>query len=172
MMRRSPARRAQRGITLIVGLILLVLVTLMVVSAFTLNTGNLKSVGNMQSRNEALAAANKALEQVMGTQFPLGFLVLPPQQTVSYDINNDGTRDYTITVAVPECVQIKEVAGSGGGGTCGGIRAGGLAGCGVKNYNALWDLKATVTDVSGAQVVVRQGFRTEITETQRAAVCP
>ena len=57
-MRPIASRHSQRGITLFVGLIMLVLITLMVTSAFTLSTSNLKSVGNMQARDEAIAAAD------------------------------------------------------------------------------------------------------------------
>ena len=54
---------AQHGATLVVGLIMLVLITLMVTSAFMLSSINLKSVGNMQFRDEAVAAANKNITE-------------------------------------------------------------------------------------------------------------
>lgn len=168
---RTSLRR-QKGVTLIVGLILLVLITLMVVTAFTLSTTNLKAVGNMQFRNESIAAANRAIEFVIGTNFPVGFVAVPPAQTIAFDINQDGNPDYSVLVAVPTCLQSSTVTGSGGSGSCGGIRAGGLAGCSTSNFTSLWEVKATVTDsVSGAQVTVTQGFRTELTQTQNTAVC-
>ena len=172
-MSRTVILQRQRGVTLVVGLIMLVLITLMVTTAFTLNMGNLKSVGNMQFRNESIAAANKAIEQMVGTQFPLGFTTIPPASTFTYDINNDGNADYKVAMAQPVCVQAIQVAGSGGSGGCSGIRGGSLAGCASPNYSTLWDLEATVTDaVSGASVVVRQGIRQEVTSSQKAAVCP
>ncbi len=170
-MRPALARR-QKGVTLIVGLILLILITLMVTMAFTLNTANLKSIGNMQFRNESIAAANKAIEQVIGTNFPIGFTSVPPAQTLTFDINNDGTADYTVAVAVPTCVQATQVAGFTGGGACCGARAP-ICNCGTPFYSTMWDVQATVTDaLSGANVVIRQGFRMEVDQTQLAAVCP
>lgn len=173
-MRTGTALRSrQRGVTLIVGLIMLILITLMVTTAFTLNTSNLKSVGNMQFRNESVAAANKAIEQVVGNSFPVGFVTVPAATTVTFDINNDGNVDYRVAVAVPVCVEASVVAGTSGTGACSGIRGGVLAGCSSPNYSTLWDLRATVNDdASGSAVTVRQGVRMEITETQRNAVCP
>ena len=57
-------KRRQGGAALIVGLIMLVLITLAVTAGFTLSNTNLKSVGNMQNRNEAVAASNRAIEEV------------------------------------------------------------------------------------------------------------
>jgi Tfp pilus assembly protein PilX len=167
----SPSR--QRGVTLIVGLIMLILITLMVTTAFTLNTSNLKSVGNMQYRNESISAANAAIEQVIGNSFPSGFTTVPAATTVTMDINRDGTDDYIVTVASPVCLEASVVAGTTGTGGCSGVRGGALAGCSTPNYSTLWDVQATVNDASsGSSVVVKQGVRMEVTETQKNAVCP
>ena len=66
-MNRIALPRAQRGVTLIIGLIMLVLITLMVTTAFMLSNTNLKAVGNMQFRDEAIAAANVATEDVLSS---------------------------------------------------------------------------------------------------------
>jgi Tfp pilus assembly protein PilX len=173
-LRSTAAGARQRGVTLIVGLIMLILITLMVTTAFTLNTSNLKSVGNMQFRNEALAAANKAMEQIVSQQFVTGFVTLPAQQTITYDINNDGNTDYKVVVSAPTCVQAFQLPVATSTGGCTGARAGAaLAGCPKGNYSTLWDMTASVSDtISGAAIAVRQGMRIEITETQRYAVCP
>ena len=164
-------RNGQRGVTLVVGLIMLILITLMVTTAFTLNTSNLKSVGNMQFRNESIAAANKAIEQTIGNDFPLGFLSVPNAQTITYDINNDGTTDYTVSVAKPVCAEAVKLTSAISSGFCSGARAK-LGGCPKPNWTTLWDLQATVKDlVSGAEVQVKQGVRIEVTDVQRTAVC-
>ena len=95
------SRCRQRGVTLIIGMIMLVLITVMVISAYSLSSTNFKAVGNMQFRNEAIAAANKAIEQVVGTNFTTGFITVPAQQTITYDNNNDTVTDYTVTVEQP-----------------------------------------------------------------------
>lgn len=167
------ATRRQQGVTLIVGLILLILITLMVTTAFTLNTSNLKSVGNMQFRNESIAAANRAIETVIGSSFPPGFTSVPGQQTITFDVNNDGTPDYSVAVYMPTCVLATTVTSGAGSSSCGGFRSGALSGCSTSNYSTLWNVDASVTDtVSGAQVTVTHGFRQEITDTQKNAVCP
>ena len=56
---------SQRGVTLVVSLIVMILITMMVLAFLALSNSNFKSVGNMQFRNEATAAANKAIEQVI-----------------------------------------------------------------------------------------------------------
>ncbi|TLY59071.1 MAG: hypothetical protein E6K48_12365 [Gammaproteobacteria bacterium] len=62
-MTRFPGR--QRGATLIVSLIMLLLITLLAVSSFTLGKANLQIVGNMQQRNQAFAAAQGAVAAVI-----------------------------------------------------------------------------------------------------------
>lgn len=169
---RSPGMRRQRGVTLIVGLILLVLITLMVTTAFTLSSTNLKAVGNMQMRNEAVAAASKAVEQVISTSFPVGFMSVPVAQTITFDINNDGVVDYSVGVAVPECVQSTEVAGSGGGGVCSSATLEGFT-CATANYLTTWNISSTVTDAAtGTSIQMIQGVKMELTTLQRDAVCP
>ena len=165
------SRCRQRGVTLIIGMIMLVLITVMVISAYSLSSTNFKAVGNMQFRNEAIAAANKAIEQVVGTNFTTGFITVPAQQTITYDNNNDTVTDYTVTVEQPVCVQSSVTSGGLGTGQFSSVE---LEGFNVStNYTTLWDIKATVTDaVSGTSVVVRQGVRTQITSVQRDAVCP
>lgn len=171
-MKRTLAS-SQRGVTLIVGLIMLILITLMVTTAFTLNTGNLKSVGNMQFRNESIAAANKAIEQYVTNEFPPNFMTIPSATTISFDINNDTNVDYRIAVAQPVCVEATVVtSATSGGGACTGFRGGALAGCPQPNWSTLWDMTAQVQDaVSGTSVVVRQGIRLEVSHTQKEAIC-
>ena len=92
---------AQRGAALLVGLIMLVLITLIVTSAFTLSTTDLKSVGNMQAKDEAIAAANQSIEQVLSSPFTTS----PAAEDINVDINNDGITDYTVHIATPTCVR-------------------------------------------------------------------
>lgn len=155
--------RAQRGATLIVGLIMLVLLTLVVTSAFVLSTGNLKAVGNMQFRNEAIAAANKAVEQVLGSPFTNA----PVAEDINVDIDNDGTVDYVVKVAKPECIRAT-VAAPGAASSLALTMAMSTA----SHWNTVWDVVADVNDtVSGASVRVRQGVRVLLTQSQKNAVC-
>jgi len=162
-------RKRQQGITLIVGLIMLVLITLMVTTAFTLGTTNLKAVGNMQFRNESIAAANKAVEQMVGTYFGPTMTTVPGTQTISFDINNDGTADYSVLVLPPACVEEKLVP------TTSTTPCDPLLPwtCTSSSYSTLWDIEARVTDaVSGTSIRIHQGVRKELTQVQCDLLCP
>ena len=162
--RRTTGPDAQRGATLIIGLIMLVLISLIVVNAFTLSSSNLKSVGNMQTREEALAAANQAIEQVISSNFTS----VPVAQTVTVDINKDDTLDYSVVLATPTCVRATQATVAAPS----DVELGAAMSSG-STWNTDWDLDATVTDAaSGAQVRVRQGVRVLLTQAQKASSCP
>ena len=159
----KPFKNAQRGAALLVGLIMLVLITLMVTSAFTLSTTNLKSVGNMQAKNEAIAAANQAIEQVLGSPFTDS----PAAEDVNVDINNDGINDYTVHITIPTCVRASISTSA----TVSSVSLGAAMST-VNVYNTLWDIEATVDDAkTGAKTVVSTGVKILLTQAQKDAVC-
>ena len=167
-MRSIAPLHAQRGATLIVGLIMLVLITVMVTSAFTMSTTNLQSVGNMQFRDDAIAAANKATEQVLSSPFTSA----PAAQAIDVDLNNDGTRDYQVDFDAPTCVGDREIVISGAAPSSVTLGSS-FTVAGSTFYQTVWDLSARVTDrVSGAKVHVRQGVRVLLTQAQYNAACP
>lgn len=92
-------RHKQRGATLLVALVMLVVLTLLVVSAIRSSNTNLRIAGNMQMQGEAAAAGQQAIEQVISRNFTEN----PVSSVVSVDINNDGVNDYTANVATPTC---------------------------------------------------------------------
>jgi len=153
-MRSIHIFKRQRGASLVVSLIMLVLITLMMLTAFNLSSSNLKTVGNLQAREEATAAANAALEQVISTPTIFSATAVTP-----ITVGN-----YVASVAIPECLYSTPVSDSTSGdqnpnifnqtgGAGGSVRASGY----VDTY---WDVKATVSDVSsGASVEVHQGIR-------------
>lgn len=172
--RMHPGRRGQRGITLIVGMIMLLMISILVTTTFTLSTTNAKSVGNMQFRDEAIAAANKGIEQTISTVLDTGFVTLPTAATsFTLDINNDTRADYTIAIAVPTCVQSTTMTGSGvSGGSSASLGGAGFT-VGGTYYNTLWEVIATVTDaLSGTSIEIHQGVRIALSETQKPLVCP
>ncbi len=166
-MRTAHALQPQRGITLIVGLIMVVLITLIVVNAFNLSSSNLKSVGNMQVRDEATAAANQAIEQLISS-FSTASL---STQTFSVDLNKDGTTDYTVNTEAPTCLRRETVGVCTATGcenpsaSCGqayqGTTTVTASACGTVIVD--WDIRAVVTDAnSGARVTIREGVRIPI----------
>ena len=165
------SRHRQNGAVLIVGLIMLVVITLLVMSAFNLSMGNLKAVGNMQFRNEVIAASNAAIEDVVNSLLIGGSTIAPPAQTISIDINNDGTADYTVTTTAPVCIRATTIASASTPG------AGSSLSLGVpttaNSYYTVWDIDATVTDnVTGAATEAHQGVRVLLSQAQKNAVCP
>ncbi len=175
MMHRLIRPRRQRGAVLVVGLIVLALITLMVTAAFKFSTFNLKSVGNMQAHHEAVAAANMAIEKVIGA-WSLEHALSATQ--VDIDIDNNGSFDYKVMIALPTCV--KSTAGRTAGDpgsdcttdmdgktTC-------VPGTAVPSlYNVTWDIHATSTgNSSGTTVHVRQGMSKSISQTQCNLLCP
>lgn len=164
-MKKSP--QSQQGMVLVVGLIMLLLLTLMVSTAFTLSTSNLLGVGNQQWRSEALAASNVALEQVIPSlKPPLSGAYSTPvaSSNMGVDINNDNVNDYFASVT-PTCVRAT-LAGAAAPSSLT------LAGMSNLTWNTVWDLDAGVQDaVTGASVRVRTGVRVLLTDAQKISAC-
>lgn len=151
MRQRINCAEKQGGATLLVSLIMLVVLTLLVVSAIRMGNTNLKTVGNMQAKNEATAAAQQAIEQIMGD---LNNFYTPTAQTITVDINNDGVIDYTVNTSAPVC--LKMVAAEG--------YSVDFADSAPKD--TYWDIKAVVTDSrTGATVTVHQGAKIRMDST-------
>lgn len=156
-------KKNQHGITLFVSLVLLVLITLMVTTAFSLSNTNLKSVGNMQARNEAVSAANKAIEQVISSSFTTS----PAAETINVDINNDNSTDYIVSIATPVCVQSSIDAPANLSSVTLPITM-----TSTSSWNTLWEIEAVVNDaITGAKTTVRSGTRVLLTQAQKNAVC-
>jgi len=106
----------QSGATLLVTLIMLIMLTLFAVSAMNTGTLNLRMVGNMQARSEALDATNRIIEQVLSMPT---FITTPSNavaspcgtpNTICTDLNGDGTPDLTTTLSpAPTCVQARAI---------------------------------------------------------------
>ena len=166
-MSRPLPSHAQRGATLVVGLIMLVLITLMVTTAFTLSSTNLKSVGNMQLRNEAVAAGNMAIEKVLGSPFTAA----PSAEEILVDINNDGINDYSVSIATPICVGASVAAPP----VLSSVTLPTMSTS--YTWNTVWDIDAAVTPTSdnpgasGTSVHVRSGVRVLLSQADKDAVC-
>jgi hypothetical protein len=144
---------------MIVALIMLMIISVVVVSAYVLSSSDLRSVANVQFREEAIASANRSLEQVVSGSF---LTALNSTVSSSVDINKDGTPDYQVTVAIPQCPlrarRVSQDAPSGFETGGGGVTAG--------TYVVDWELTATVADTTtGASVVVHHGVRLPMNET-------
>lgn len=155
---------AQKGATLMVGLIMLVMITLLMVSAFTLSGNNLKAVGNMQYRNEAIAAANLAIEQTIN----LNYAAIDPANyptLIDIDIDQDNAVDYTVSIPAPVCISARPAPVDLL--TLSGVNAN------IQNSNdylTLWEIRADAANAStGASVVARQGINKRLTLSEYVA---
>jgi hypothetical protein len=145
----------QRGATLLVALIMLVVLTLFVVSAISSSNTNLRIAGNMQIQNESAAAAQQAIEQVISS---IAFTTSTTAQNIPVDVNNDGTAEYTVTVQ-PVCLSSVPIRNSEldpnnpSDLSCMGSGFGQpISMC----YKQQWDIQATVRDSHGASVAEPQ----------------
>jgi len=154
-MNMPASRHNQRGVTLFVGMIMLVLITLMVTTAFTLSNTNLKAVGNMQAKDEATAAANVAIEQLLSSPFTAA----PAAENINVDINNDGNNDYVVSIATPVCIRASidtSVPAVQSSVTLGAA----MSSSASYQWNTLWDITAEVNDAkTGAKTIVNTGVR-------------
>jgi Tfp pilus assembly protein PilX len=162
-MKLVATRNTQRGVTLFVGLIMLVLITLMVTSAFMLSNTNLRSVANMQSRDEAIAAANYAISQVLSSPFTNN----PVAEEINVDINNDNQAEYVVSIAAPVCIRAAvDATATVSSETLGpGMST-------VNTWNTTWDIVATAQDIkTGTKTVVNVGARVLLEQAEKDAVC-
>ena len=164
-MRHDRLAQRQTGITLPVGLLLLVVITILVSSSFVVSRNALISVGNMQFRNEAIAAANLAMESVINSPFTTA----PTAESINVDLNNDGTTDYVVAFAAPTCIAATPAAAA----VPSSLSLPGSMSQ-MTTWEVLWDLSATVTSTqhTGASIAMHQGVRVFLTDAQKSAVCP
>jgi hypothetical protein len=159
--------RTERGVALVVGLIMLVLITLMLLAALNIGTANFRAVTNTQFREEAISAANRAIEQVISSNFTAD----PQPEEIVVDVDNDGNNDYAVQIAQPQCVFASQAFGADPSSIF-------LppAMTVASTWNTVWDIQATVDrsqlNVGGSSVVVRAGVRVLLSEAQKNVVCP
>jgi len=182
--------RSQRGATLFIALVMLVMLTMFAVSSLNSSTSNLKVVGNMQSRGEALNAAQETIETVISTpQFisnPANAVLNPcgAANTLCTDLTGDGTPEYTTQlVPMPACVSkagikmtdlvltnIEDL----------GCAAGQQQQFGIQNAvtgdslcaNTMWEITAqTAGAANSARVTVTQGVGVRISIDDMATSC-
>jgi len=96
----------QRGIVLILSLIMLVVLTLLAVSAIRLSTVNLRTVANAQARSEAMSAAQRTIDCVLSSNFAenvtsITGIVTGPCAHPSASPIIEGGKNYTVVIATP-----------------------------------------------------------------------
>jgi Tfp pilus assembly protein PilX len=157
------AKFAQGGTALVVSLVMLVLVTLLVLTALNLGTANFRAVSNTQFRDEAVAAANVAIQGRISSTF-----IDPPATTSdAVDIDDDGVTDYVVLVT-PTCIaaSVAETADPSSASLPATMSL-------ASTWNTGWDIAAVVTDdTTGASIVVHAGTRVLLGQADKDIACP
>ncbi len=130
--------KRQQGISLLVVLVMLVVLTLFALSGINLSTSNLKVVGNMQARQSNEAVALQGVETVMGS---INYFS-SPSSSVPFTATG-----YTIAVGARTCLYAAAATGYS-------------AVAALAPEDTHWDFSITVTDTTtGAKSVMRQGAK-------------
>lgn len=189
---RRPAR--QRGITLVVGLIMLVILTLMAIAAFHMGSSQTAIVGNAQHRSEATDAAQQAIDTVLNSSnfmvnpaaaIPAGNCTGGAANTLCVDVNGDGVGDVTVTLAPqPKCIsgapinantldfsKPEDLACAAGSQQAFGVQ--GAAAGNSLCANSNWEITAAAADsATNTKVTVVQGVSARIATTDLTNNCP
>jgi len=154
----------QEGAALVVSLIMLVLVTLLVITALNIGSSNFQAVTNTQFRDRAIAAANAAIQTRIGSDFAAAGVTTP----ITVDLDNDGaTGDLNVAVT-PTCISatVAETADPSSLSLPAELSL-------AATWNTVWDIQAVVTDpATGASAVVHTGVRVLLSQPDRDAACP
>ena len=181
MSARFPGR--QRGMTLFVALIMLVLMTLFAVSSFNLGKSSLQVVGNMQNRNQAFGGAQGTIEEAISATWfsatPANALVAPcgAANTRCVDVNGDGVNDVTVRLSpLPACLTSQTVKNAtlnlslaiDAGCAQGVTQTFGIMGTTSSDSlcaDALWELTAAAADnITQARATVVQGVTLRVSK--------
>ncbi|HZX26099.1 MAG TPA: PilX N-terminal domain-containing pilus assembly protein, partial [Telluria sp.] len=188
---RAPLAR-QRGITLIVALVMLVLITLLALTTFNLSKSSIQVISNMQSRTENIAAARQAIDETMSsTRFfstPDDAIPNPcngESNTRCVDVNGDGVNDVTVRLTPsPTCVKANGVMNSEVDVTntenanclLGTSQSFGVAGSVTGESlcaDSTWEINAEATDnVTAAKVNMVQGVTVRVAKDDIETSCP
>lgn len=146
------SRKRQGGVALVIGMIMLVLLTLLVISAINSSSINLRITANMQAQDEARAVAQQAIEKFVSNY--ANFYPTPTAYpNVDYDINNDAAADFKVSVAAPVCKGAAHQIPGRSIDCENGVKSG------LYCWDTLWEVSATASDTkSGVSQKVTQGF--------------
>ena len=183
----KPRFFRQRGVSLLMSLVFLVLMTMTALTSFKLGKTSLQIAGNQQQRGQGLTAAQGAIEQVISSA---RFATTPADavpkscngmpNTTCVDINEDGVTDINVAIT-PTCVSSKVIPVASldftnphdAGCISGANQDFGVVGGANNNSmcaNMLWDVQAVATDtLNNAQNIIHQGTAVRVAAT---TICP
>ena len=193
------SRQRQRGVTLIVSLIMLVLLTLMALTSFNIGKSSLQVVDNSQQQAQVLNAAETMMNQVVSsptfTQAPENVLdnsncppaVSAPANSRCVDLYGDSKTVIVVAMSPqPVCRQATTVPNStldlttaqspGWGCMVGDPQNYGIEGTETGDSmcaDSQWEINAVATEpVSSARAVVTKGVAMRVSKDAIDTACP
>jgi Tfp pilus assembly protein PilV len=187
----------QRGVTLILSMIMLVLLTIVALSTFNIGKSSLQIVDNAQQQSQAQNASQAILDQVVSSptfaENPAAVLdnsncptgVSAPANSRCVDVNGDGKMVFVVTLTPqPTCSRVKVVLA-----TDLNVESREDLGCALgesQNFgtegvttnmslcaDSLWEIQAQATDpASRAEAVVDRGVSMRVSNDAVATACP
>jgi hypothetical protein len=178
----------ERGVTLIVALVMLLAMALLAVWAYNGSTGNLRIVGNTQVRQEAFAAAQAAIEWTISSPLFVQEPAAVAASPIPVDVHGNGTPSYAALLQpAPTCYRVRPVSASELNPSAAtdlpcllsqapnGIESelpGPAAGASLCS-DMEWNIRAVVNDApSGTSVAANQGVAVRGFVTDAATGCP
>jgi hypothetical protein len=180
MKRTFRAPRAQRGITLFVALVMLVMVTLLAVSSFRVSNSNLKIISSTQGRGEAMSAAQSAIEQLLSSSVFAGDPTGLGSQPVNVDLTGDGSIEYVVQMnnPPPTCIKSRPTdptkldITNPNDRACFGSAIVGQVTTAASCADTIWEITAKAKDnVTSAETTVRQGVSMRVSVTEAISSC-
>jgi hypothetical protein len=187
---RSARRTGQQGATLIIALIMLVALAMLSAWAFNGSQMNMRVVGNSQTRQETVAAAQAAIELTISSPAFAVDPVAVAASAIPIDIDGDSNPDYQVQLTpVPSCYRVRVLKVNELDPTVAGDRAclGSSAspnpgivttGSAPPTGDSLcadseWNLRGVVTDPrTNASAAVNQGVAIRSLSTDATNACP
>jgi hypothetical protein len=146
---RTPRtlQRRQRGTTLLITLIFLVILTLFAVSGMNTGVINLRTANNAQMMLEAEYAAQQQIELLLSSV--TGFMSVAGAATVTnVDVNGDSVTDFVVTTQPPVCLSMVPAPGYS------------YEFAASAPKDTVWQVTATASDsIFGATSTLRQGVK-------------
>jgi hypothetical protein len=142
-----PQQR-QRGTTLLIALIFLVILTLFAVSGMNTGVINLRTANNAQMMIEAEYAAQQQIEAVLNSVTPFVIGTLGAATITNVDVNGDSYTDFVVTTQPPICLSMVPAPGYS------------YEFAASAPKDTVWQVSATAADSTfGATSTLRQGVK-------------
>ena len=150
------SRTQQRGIAMVIGMIFLVLLTLLVISAINSGTVNLRITSNMQSQDEARAVASQAIEKFVSSY--ANFYPTPTAYPATATTSTTTAPATTRSRSQRPSARARHTQIPGRSIDC----ANGVK-CGLYCWDTLWEVTAIASDTkTGVSQSVTQGVRAHV----------